>query len=182
MTTLLHNIVQSRAGGAVQRCHGIRHQGSYSNAEHQWGVTALLYYLYPDDYARLSAAALFHDVAEAWVGDIPAPTLRHVPGLRPQIMALEGKVAASIGAPREDALTEEDHAKIKACDRLELLLWCKEQAAMGNSFALECEIELCKYLDTAPMPGAAAEVYTTIKQGYNVRPIQAGVMEAIVKQ
>lgn len=39
-------ILNARAGGAVQRCHTIRHHGEYTNAQHQWGVAMLLWYLY----------------------------------------------------------------------------------------------------------------------------------------
>lgn len=174
--SILENIIQARCGASTQRCHGIRHVGSYSNAEHQWGVTALLWYLYPNNFQRLAAYALFHDVSEAWVGDIPAPTLRHVPGLREKITKIEGNIAASIGCPREDSLSPEDHAMLKACDRLDLLLWCKEQLLFGNLFVGPCVDELCKYLDTSDLPGAAREVYVAIMAD-PCMPRQAGVME-----
>jgi 5'-deoxynucleotidase YfbR-like HD superfamily hydrolase len=179
---LLFNIVQTRAGGAVERCHGIRHQGSYSNAMHQWGVTALLWAIYPEDFPRLAQYTMFHDGGEFIFGDLPAPTMRYVPGLAPAIHKLESNVCEAYGLPREDSLSPEDHAKVKVCDRLELLLWCKEQIMMGNLFALEICAEIIKYLDQAGMTGTAQELYLAIKAGSNILPKQAGVAEEFAKQ
>src|SRR6185295_11629056 len=74
---LFKRLVAIRTGGATERCHGIRHHGSYSVAQHTWGVLCLLYVLWPEDFARLAPAVMFHDVPEAWVGDIPAPTKKY---------------------------------------------------------------------------------------------------------
>jgi hypothetical protein len=178
---LLHRLVQTRAGSAVERCHGVRHARSYSNAMHQWGVAALLYQLWPGDFGRLGAHCLFHDTAEAWVGDIPAPTMRWVPGLRETIGKIEGGLCARYGLPREDSLNAEDHAKMKACDRLELWFWCQEELAAGNRFVWEFVVELGQYLDTAPMPEPAGSLYKFIRdKSFDAYlPIQAGVMSGI---
>jgi acyl carrier protein len=181
---LLENIIQTRCGGAVERCHGIRHLGSYSNAMHQWGVTHLLWALYPEDFGRLAQYTLFHDVGEAWFGDIPAPTMRYVPGIKEAIHKLESNACEAYGLPREDALSPEDHAKVKVCDRLELLLWCKEQILMGNRFAGECCAEIIKYMEATPMDDRATALfkeicYTTLPE--DLLPKQAGVVQDFVK-
>ena len=51
----LERITAIRTGGGVERCHGVRHQGSYSNAAHTWGVLVLLQVLWPNDFPRLAA-------------------------------------------------------------------------------------------------------------------------------
>lgn len=184
MTSLLHNIVQTRCGGAVERCHVVRHQGSYSNAMHQWGVAMLLYFLYPADFPRLAANALFHDVGEAWFGDIPAPTVRYVPGIKTILGKLEGDACEAYGLPREDALSPEDHAKIKNCDRLELMLWCGEQILAGNLFMTEVYNEVTRYLEAADMDADAKQLYTDIRRAVVTKellPRQPTATEEFVK-
>jgi hypothetical protein len=186
---LLSDIVQTRAGGAVERCHGIRHQGSYSNAAHTWGVLVLLQKLYPEDFAIIAPYALYHDVPEFVFGDVPAPTMRHVPGLREQLGEYEDALNIEVGGFPEGALASMDPVRFKrfkACDRLDLWLWCMEQELAGNLFARECRLELQRYLAT---PGAlderAAALYDhmTMASGReDFLPRQAGVAERIVKQ
>ena len=79
---VLRNIIQSRCGGRVERCHVIPHLGSYSNASHSWGVAMLMHYLWPKDFPRLAIYCLSHDIPEAWTGDIPAPVAWAVPELK----------------------------------------------------------------------------------------------------
>jgi hypothetical protein len=102
--TIADCIVQSRSGGRVERCHGLPHLGTYSNATHQWGVAMLMHYIWPDDFPRLALVCLTHDVPEAWVGDIPAPTCRYTPGLKESLSAAEGNINKDLLLPAEDEL------------------------------------------------------------------------------
>lgn len=176
MSDLMRNIIQSRAGGKVERCHVIPHQGSYNNAAHSWGVAMLMYQLFPEDYSRLSIYCLVHDVPEAWVGDIPSPTLRYAPGIKEALSTIEGNLNRAIGLPGEDELNEGDLAKLKACDRLEFYLWCRDQLSLGNGNVVEPINEVTKYLGNNPLPAPADEFWLAIKSISTVAA-QAGVME-----
>lgn len=138
-------IIQTRAGGKVERCHTIPHNGSYSTAAHQWGVAMLLRYLYPNDFAELVEHALTHDVAEAWLGDLPAPVRWVLGDVNNKIQDEEDKILRKYGLPTTKDLTGPQLFKIRVCDMLELYLWCREQAAMGNLFTLECESAVCSW-------------------------------------
>lgn len=177
LATTAERIIQTRSGGKVERCHAIPHQGSYSNAAHSWGVAMLMHALWPEDFPRLALACLSHDVPESWVGDIPGPTLRHVPGIREQLGELEDGLNRDLGLPAEGDLPPEDHVKLKACDRLELYLWCREQRAMGNQFAEETYIELTRYFQEVGLPSPAQELFELLEQR-EVLPRQAGVMKS----
>lgn len=183
MQALNRRIVQARSGGAVERSHGIRHIGSYSNAAHQWGVAMLMLQLYPEDFPRLGKFCLSHDVPESWVGDIPAPTMRYLPGLREQLGKIEGALNRDLGLPAEQDLSPEDHAKLKACDRLEFYLWAREQCLLGNMFVIEAIDEVTKYLQVADMPEPARTLFNhwcgQCDTGF--LPTQAGVMEKATK-
>jgi 5'-deoxynucleotidase YfbR-like HD superfamily hydrolase len=176
--TLCANIVQSRAGGKVERCHGIPHNGSYNNAAHSWGVAMLLFYLWPDDFPRLSIYALVHDVPEAWVGDSPAPVGRYVPGFKDEITLLETRINHSLNLPSEHDLAPDDYVKLKACDKLEFWLWSREQVAMGNGYAAEGLKEIERYFTETPLPERAQEVYEAMK-GRSPLPRQAGIIKEL---
>jgi len=122
----------TRGGGAVQRCHGTRHTGSYSNAEHSWGVAMLIWHLFPDQFRRMAIFALCHDVPECLVGDMPS-TAKESSAVNPT----EDAILEEFGLPKLCMLGPKEHAILKVCDRLELYLWAKEQLAQGNAFAQE---------------------------------------------
>lgn len=174
----VRRVIQARAGGRVERCHGIPHHGSYNNATHSWGVAMLMYYLWPEDFARLVMACLSHDVPEAWLGDVPAPTMRYVPGLKAELGALERDVNLSLGLPAEQDLSDEDHAKLKACDRLEFYLWCREQLRFGNGFVEESMREVERYFEEVPLPERAQRFYLRLRER-SVLPKQAGVVKEL---
>lgn len=178
MATIAEKIIQSRAGGRVERCHSIPHQSGYSVAAHSWGVAMLMHYLWPEDFPRLALQCLSHDVPEAWVGDVPAPTMRYVPGLREALGHLEGDLNRSLGLPGEDELDPEDLAKLKACDRLEFYLWCRDQLAMGNRFAQEACCEIERYFEETPLPARAQALYEDLRNRA-ILPRQQGVMMEI---
>ena len=135
MSEQLNRILQARAGGAVQRCHTVRHFGSYSVAEHSWGVAMLVLQLYPEHFTALAAYALVHDVPEGLTGDIPS-TAKADDGM------LDDAINRRFGLPSTSELNPIRHAILKSCDRLELYLWAYEQAAMGNRFADEIQTNL----------------------------------------
>lgn len=162
---LLDRVMAVRTGGTVQRCHGIRHQGSYSVAEHTWGVLALLYLLYPDDYARLSPCVLFHDVPEAWVGDIPASTKKWNNVVKLAVSEMEARIMMWLQLPDEHELNASDHAKLKACDVLDLYLWVCEEVCGGNGHAKCVGRELDTFVQNGmKLPAPAHELWATIRQ------------------
>lgn len=171
----MHMIVQARAGGRVERGHNCHHLGSYSNAAHSWGVAMLMWYLWPEDFPRLALICLAHDVPEAWVGDIPAPVGRYLPGLKAELTKAEKVLAGRVGLPADSDLNEEDHAKLKACDRLEFYMWCREQLAQGNQFARDPLTEITHYLDVQGLPAPADAVYREMRSS-DLLPRQTGVM------
>lgn len=173
-----NNVIQSRLGGKVERCHNVPHVGSYSDAAHSWGVAMLMWYLWPEDFPRLGIYCLTHDVPEGLVGDVPAPTGRYVPGLKDSLTALETKVNRSLGLPPEAELDPEDYAKLKACDRLEFWLWCQEQLLLGNQMVLDGAEEMERYFDEVPLPDRAQRLYEALRER-GARPRWAGAMKEL---
>lgn len=178
--TMADRVIQSRAGGRVERLHAIPHIERYQNSSHQWGVSMLMLYLYPRDFPRLVAYALTHDVPEAWFGDIPAPTLRYVPGIREGLADLEGGLNRSLGLPGEDELDADDLLKLKVCDRFELYLFCMEEQARGNRFVDEVITELNRFFRETPLPEEAVGLLAEInKRG--ALPRMSGVVKELTR-
>lgn len=171
---ILRNVLQSRLGGKVERCHSIPHHGSYSNAAHSWGVSMLLYYLWPADFARLVIHCLTHDVPEGWVGDVPSTMLNADPEIKALFAKVEKSIQDDLGLPFEGDLPPEDYAKLKACDRLELYIWCCEQVACGNLYALEPMKALHEVFAANPLPAPAQAFFEGLTEVWPL-PEQAGI-------
>lgn len=160
--SMFDRIIQTRGGARVERCHGIPHVRSYTNAMHQWGVAHLCHVFWPES-PNIVAAALFHDTPEAWVGDIPSPMLRFNPDVKARVGLYEDAIFDELGLPAESRLLPGDLAKLKAADRLEFLLWCLDEQRLGNQETSEGLKEVMLYLDANPLPSPAQEFYNQLK-------------------
>lgn len=180
---IAEQVINSRAGGKVERCHIIPHAGSYSNAAHQWGCAMLLHYIFPEDFEALVIYALTHDVPEAWVGDIPGTVTRYLPGHTEAMTQIESAIYAWLNLPDPAGLSEHDAIIIKAVDRLELWLWSLEQAAIGNEYAKELLSEIERVMGEVLLPwGAQLFVQQVRELGNGVRPQMAGVIKELCSE
>ena len=66
-------VLAAREGGNVLRCHTVPHHGQYSVGKHSYDALSLLLLLHPNPSMNLVKATLWHDCAERFVGDMPAP-------------------------------------------------------------------------------------------------------------
>ena len=128
---LITRIKAVREAGLVERCHTVRHNSSYNNAQHQYGVASLCHLLFPE-HPHLVGYALFHDVAERWTGDIPSPVLKNQPELKKHLSLVDEKIASWLNLPCEHTLTGDEFRMLKAADSLELWLWACEEIRSGN--------------------------------------------------
>ena len=135
-----------REGGTTERCHTTPHHGSYSVAEHSWGVATLLAILHPDPPIELILAGMWHDVHERWTGDIPAPIKwKFNDIIKEEMKRIETAIDIGLGIDLNlarnsltgFALPPEDLKWLKACDMLEFWLWSTDQIALGNQNANE---------------------------------------------
>lgn len=154
-----------RMGGAVERCHTIRHQGSYAVNAHSWGVAVLMYILWPKDFPRLVAYCIFHDVPEAWVGDVPAPAKKFNKTVKQSFDKMETAVFSRLDLPNDLGLSTSDRAKLKACDHLELYLWAQEQVLSGNQHAACVVREIEGFFRRDPLPLEADMLLDEIMDG-----------------
>lgn len=130
MDRLRLRVAATREGGAVLRCHTVPHNGRYDVAQHSFGAVSLLLILHPNPSLDLIKATQWHDVAERWMGDMPAPAKWSNPVLGEAYAEVEDGIMKALDLLPD--LTDEDHEWLKAVDTLDLWLWCRSEEAMGN--------------------------------------------------
>ena len=151
MQALINQVLAAREGGAVERCHATPHHGTYNNAQHCYGAVSLVLILHPSPSANLIRAVMFHDVAERWLGDVPATG--QTGRLRDEYEEAEARIQMDLDLM--PLLEDEDHHWLKAVDVLDLWLWTREQLFLGNSAADEIRIRCERALDcnsSTPVP------------------------------
>ena len=161
--TPLERIVAARTGGGVRRCHGIRHRGEYRVDGHSWSVMVIIYVLWPEHFAYLAPYAMVHDVPEAWVGDIPAPTKRYSKPVKDAVQIMESQILCSLDFPDDSELPLFFKTLLKAADHLELYMWAKEQVSEGNRHALSVIRELDQFFQESGLPERARDLYETLR-------------------
>lgn len=165
---LKERVLLSRLGGKVERCHIIPHERPYNNAAHSWGVAMLMLQLFPEDFPRLAAYCICHDVPEAWVGDVPAHTKHRAPAIAEALREMESGIFTRLQLPDENDLSAEDKQKLKACDALELYLWACDEVTLGNHHAQEILRKLHGWFRSAehrPLPQVAYDLFASLGGG-----------------
>jgi hypothetical protein len=129
--TALEAVLELRKGGVTQRCHTVPTVGVHQTvAAHSWGVAILVMQLNPSASKELLLAALTHDIAENWTGDIPAHAKWRWPALKAVSYGAEEEVNRRLGINVQ--LTPQEQAWLDGCDLLELALHSYDQLMLGN--------------------------------------------------
>lgn len=131
--SIVNDIRRMRESGHVRRCHVVPHHGEYTVASHSWHAATLLILLNPNYSRELLEYILLHDIAERWVGDMPAPAKWYNKRLGMEYEIAESKAVEHLGLwSKLSRLCPRDLQWASALDRLELWLWCKDQQFLGN--------------------------------------------------
>lgn len=144
-----------RLGADVERAHTVRHIGEYTVGKHSHGVAMLLVQFHPDPSAALLKAALTHDLHEYHCADVP-PWAKG-----DEFHNLERKLQDDLRLAYDlDLEDSEERDWLHAADLLELLLWAREQKAMGNRNVDRIEEQVFAYFssETSRAPAVLREV------------------------
>lgn len=123
-----------RAGG-TQRFHTWSAEliKTQDVAQHVYGLMWLVVALTRGTASRdLLLATLFHDGGERWVGDMPGPMKRLLPGLRDSLDTAEAdalQARCGVAAPELSAF---DSSTLDLADALDGVFYCSREVALGN--------------------------------------------------
>tara|TARA_R110002167_G_scaffold143958_2_gene333646 strand:- start:6560 stop:7072 length:513 start_codon:yes stop_codon:yes gene_type:complete len=144
-----------REASHVERAHTIPHHGSYTVGKHSYDMVMLLLALKPDASLNLVKAVLYHDLGERFTGDVPTPA-KHADGeMARRLDAFEARALDFLDLRIE--LDAEERRWLHAVDKVELLLWCKDQLAMGNMNAASIIGSLLEILNHSDLPQIVVE-------------------------
>lgn len=143
--TTTERVLATREAGNVRRCHVVPHHGEYTVGKHSYDAASLLCVLHPNPSANLIKAVLWHDGAERWLGDMPAPAKWWDVELGRIYEKTEERVLRLWGL--SVSLTDEELSWLRAVDRIELLLWCLDQQKLGNHHIDTFVVHLNRYFD-----------------------------------
>ena len=123
----IRNILHS---GEVVRFHNHVGIDKQKNSSHQWGVALIIQHVYPQCSKELLLAAMTHDCAEYYIGDIPSPVKWDNPELKEMLSQIEKKWEESNGVDFD--LNFEEKLVLKIGDTLEGMWYCVQQVRLGN--------------------------------------------------
>lgn len=145
-------------GGETRRFHTHPVLREQRVDAHSWGVAGLCHYFMGNNIRpHLLLAAMYHDLAEHKVGDIPAPAKRGMSELMPDFHTRWGAmermllVQNSHQDPRwsfewESHLTPNEQRILKLADAGEGALYCIRERMMGNKLIGICYSNFRKYI------------------------------------
>ncbi len=152
----LQNLEEKLMTGGVRRCHTTPSFEYQSIGQHSWGVAMIILNLHPDPSLQLIKAALQHDMAEMWLGDVPATAKWRFSNLATSYREAEETIEAENNLSVE--LIENELIWLKAADILELALWSRLQIKMGNTLYEPILGRCVDWMNTHKVPGPILEL------------------------
>lgn len=159
-----YELDQLHRAGYTARMHNLPTHDKQSVGQHSYGAAAFAYklaILNGLDPQKLATYMVFHDVAEAEVGDIPAPVKRELKNEGDNeflLNAMEHRVEVDFGVPKIE-LTAQEYEVCKVADYAELAFTCIYERRLGNRhprFA-ECFHKACSYIEEVQAKVEGAE-------------------------
>lgn len=111
--------------GKVQRYHTHPRFArlGQTDADHSWGVAALILQMHPNPSKELLTAAILHDTGERFAGDLPAPVKRDNPELAKAHALMEDQLRHAFIFRGDYDLDASDTDWLKLCDMVECVLY-----------------------------------------------------------
>lgn len=131
MNNASSRIKYTRAALSVRRYHQYHVAEVDTVGKHSAGVALFINLIDPHARKELIMGALFHDLGEFVLGDIPAPTKRMLPiESREAMDKVESDTLASYGYSSD--LSDLEHILLKLADYCDGLAYCTEELVRGN--------------------------------------------------
>lgn len=155
------------AGADVSRYHTVFTFNNETVGHHSHGVAMMVLMMKPDASASLLKAALYHDLAEQIVGDIPSPAKRQF-GLGQRLDKLELAIIEEAGI-ENPALTDEEARILKLADIAQGALFCAREIQLGNVRLIPVFTRYIIYASEKNLEGREAHLFNAIREISNER-------------
>lgn len=161
---MLSKIEFITAGSEVQRYHTLRTLQSETVGHHSHGVALFCDILSKGNpSSNLLKAALFHDLAEHQLGDIPSPAKKKY-GIGEQVNELEEQLLSGVGLSVR--LDPEEKRVLKLADIFQGMMFCVREVQLGNTRMREIYNRYRSYADELLLVGVEREVLGAISAIY----------------
>ena len=146
----LNRVKVYRKGLNVERLHTITHLTPYSNGSHSANAALLADELCAENKLYSSSAAcmrymLLHDIAEGYIGDIPAYVKRENPEVAKALQVAE-KNWEKRHLPNMPGLSRTEQEICKVSDLAELGMYCIDELNLGNNNMLPVLEKVVRYM------------------------------------
>lgn len=165
LAQLLSRIHVLQTGANVKRWHTKALIGEQNLGHHSFGALSLLLLLHPAPTMTLVKAVLWHDMAEQYVGDVPSPTLWRNPSFREQYEDIENAFLERMLNIHMENLDPLEVTWLKAVDKLECLLFSREQLRLGNLAFKRTMLVIYQWFDEQEsMPQVVSQLVRKIQE------------------
>ena len=152
-------------GGRVERCHCFPTITNPTVAQHTFNAVSLLLCLCPDPTINMIKALQFHDVAERFLGDMPATAKWKFPDLKEVYERIEWLILDTNGMYPK--LSETERKWVAAMDMLEFFLYIKHEERLGNRYAAQRLHNIEQALITSDLPIPVREFFSRYRFDYD---------------
>lgn len=151
-------------GAETERYHTIRTLQRETVGHHSHGVAMFVILLGGGE--GVLRAALYHDLAEHILGDIPSPAKKKY-GIGEQVNELEEQILKGVGFSAE--LTGDDKRKLKFADIFQGMSFCTREVKMGNAKLASVFYRYKTYAEELMPCGVEREIYDALLEIWNER-------------
>ena len=116
------------SGGSVRRYHQDGSVHPQSVSDHTWRALIILLHFWPEISRQVLLAMIYHDVAERYIGDIPATVKLNSPEISNTLNDMEVEFTQFLNLPMKRDLSPTDYHRLKCADYIELCITCRVQS------------------------------------------------------
>ena len=149
------------AGADVKRFHTVNTINTETVGHHSHGVALMCFFFTDIPSNELLKAALFHDLAEQYTGDIPSPAKRELK-ISKEFSDLENSLLLANNVVMPELTTEETRI-LKLSDIAHGALFCLKEMRMGNTPMWDIFNRYIQYAEDMNLEGRELYVFKEIK-------------------
>ncbi len=157
MKNELDRVLLAIEGGRVERCHCFPTNSRPTVGLHTFNAVSMLLILCQDPTINMIKALQFHDCAERFLGDLPAPAKYNCPEFKELYEKEEGSILIKYGML--PILDERERMWVRAMDLLEFLMFIKHELNLGNKYAQQRYNRIISYIEKTKLPLSVVEFY-----------------------